>query len=443
MDNPQPPVPRPANSEIEDADLESVKIVDLELPTSKVVTGSGKSKKSLASKIAVVVLTIVLIGGGGFEVIRHTQKQPDAQAGQNMTSTKAAEVKIIKVTYDSTDVPSTQNSQDGAPILANGSYLELNGGGEVNYNGVVVATSSRARDAVLSKNGKHYAYRLETGTASQDGSPVASDLYIDGHKVATLGPANLLAVSNDGLSYITKDYTSTKTPTSYNSGIAGEVIKLNDSKTIVSSPYGFMNGWYAGDVKNILTVSRNYDAGATWYYNDQKLANCVGDNSQSLSAILSSDGNSTLCSTYAVDQTANNAIKDLTIFVNDTSVFHDSNTLSAGTIAAQAVVNKGQWMVLLDDGTVYQPGGAKPMSSILPEADAATQESACSAQFAGTQLAYVTKDQLALLVPCSSKKLFTKGINLPSIPLSTEKVTDMQYSSQDNTFYLYEQQPRA
>jgi flagellar basal body-associated protein FliL len=420
----------------------------------EVWTTPGKSHKKPLIIAASVVIALAIAGilYSFFSKPKtdiQTATTPTTKAQTKQELVKATQ-KVVKVTFTNTTPLGAQNSLDNSPILANGSYLELNGNGELNYNGSVIIKDKRIRDAVLSKNGKHYAYRLEL--QSQDfGLPAKSELYIDAKKVAGLGQTYLLAVADDGTSYLTKDYTSKITGATYNTGIREEIIKLNGSNEIISSPYGYIGGEYSPDLKNILTEARNYAAGSTWYSNGSKLNNCsyewngLNDNAPSFGAVLSNDGSSNMCTVYHLGkaQPGSNLVYNITklqIFIDDSLVFDQAKILDTDGISLRGFADKSNWLLVVGGNVILSDGSVKSLADFLPEVASALKEPGCAnLGLEGSSLAYVSNDQLALLIPCTKQKLFSKGFAFANTAdLSQQKYPSLQYSAADHTLYMYE-----
>lgn len=406
--------------------------------------------------ISAVVILVLAVSGLAYALLRPKTIINQSSATTTSTNQQAEPeqkiaIKLVKVTYRSTTPPGSQNGADNPPILANGSYLELNGNGELNYNGSVAVKDRRIEDAVLSKNGKHYAYRLELASTDYGQLPTKSELYIDNKKVASLGQASLLAVDDNGTTYLTKNYTNKETATSYNTGIREEVVKLNDSQEIVRSPYGFMGGDYSADLKNVLVEARNYGAGNSWFFNGRKLKNCsyewnsVNNNAPSFNAMLSNSGTNSMCTVWYLGKAAQGSglvynITKLQNFVDDSSAFNLTKRFDADGVSLKGFADKKQWMLIVGGVSVVLPeGSVKALNKVMPDAAAALKEPGCSGyNLSNSDLSFVNNNQFAMLVPCSKKKLFSKGFNFGRKPdLSHKEVDSLQYDDVNKTLYIY------
>lgn len=425
-----------------------------QIPITPPIQPETKTKKRLVLIISAVVFVFLIGSGVAYAILKKSSPEKSKKSTQQVSTTpntKASEqkdtIKLVKVAYTSTTPVGAQNSNDEPPVLAGGSYLELNGNGELTYNGTVLKKDSRIKDAVLSKNGKHYAYRLELSSQDYGQVPTKSELYIDNNKVAELGSSALLAIADNGKDYLVKTYTSKITPTIYNTGIREEVIKLNDTKNIVSSPYGFLSGQYSADAQNVLVQSRTNVSGSYWYYNNQKLANCSDDtNKIRLVATLSSDGKHTFCSAYTLGNAQSGSslvynITKLQSFFDDSSIAHNTSPIDADGIALTGFSDKSNWLLFVGaDSVVTSDGAVKKLSDVSAEIAMALREKTCEgySNLSNTNIVFASNDKFAVLVPCSSKKLFTKGFVFDTQPdLNSQKFLGMEYSDADKTIYVY------
>lgn len=409
-------------------------------------------KKRLIVPLLIAVIVIVGVGAS-YVLLKNSSMKKQTIENKKTTSissdTSAAEkdtIKLVKVTYTRTTPDGAQNSNDYPPIFANGSYLELNGNGELNYNDSVVKKDVRIIDAVLSRDGKHYAYRLKLSSENNSQIPSKSELYIDNSKVTELDSSELLAIANNGKDYLVKSYSNKVTSSTYNSGVHEEIIKLNNTKNIVSSSYGFLSGQYSADLKNVLVLSRRNDAGADWYFNDQKLSNCSHDNTANDSTILSADGSNTMCSVYTIGKAQIGSslvynINKLQNFINNAAVANIANPIDADGVALNGFADKNNWLLFVGGKSVLTADGTlKPLSQVIPEAATALKEKNCEgySNLSNASIAFISNSKFAVLIPCSSKKLFTKGFNLTNIPdFSQKKFLNIEYFKASKTLYTY------
>jgi hypothetical protein len=256
-----------------------------------------------------------------------------------------------------------------------------------------------------------------------------------------------LAIADNGNDYLIKTYTSKITATTYHAGIREEIIKLNDTKSIVSSPYGFLSGKYSADVQNILVQTRTNGPGSSWYHNNQKLVNCSDETGKvTLVASLSDDGSSTFCSAYTLDKAQSGSslvynINKLQDFYNDVSVANITSPIDADGISLTGFADKSNWIQFVGGKAIITSDGSiKKLSDEFPEIATALNEQACEdySNLSDTSIAFVNNNKLAVLVPCSSNKLLAKGFSFSAAPdLSGQNFLGLEYSSGDTTLYVY------
>ncbi len=409
--------------------------------------------------IITLVIAVVLIVGGGVSYALLKKSSTEQNSGKDT-------IKLVKVTYTKTDNPNSPGPpRDQPPILANGSYLQLNGNGELNYNGKVVKKNDGIVYAVLSKNGKHYAYqvRLSTEGHSYGDGPDESELYIDNRKVSKLGKSKLLAIADNGKDYLVETYGNVVPSAIYNTystNYREEFIKLNNTKIIATAPYGFINAQYSADLQNVL-VSRYRDIKdyigkpkpqsrslhMDWYYNNQWLSNCSGDNPTDFAdVLLSADGSSAMCRMRTYYNTQNDSsrapdykIDKVQIFVNNTLIAKTTEPIDAADIRIFGLADKDNWLLFGGNVVITSDGRVKQLSEVLPEAATALGENDCTKKYiSDPSFVFVNNDKFAMLVPCSSKKLFTKGFDFSSVPdLSRLEVSGLEYSGTAKVLYIY------
>lgn len=398
--------------------------------------------------ILVAVLVIAAGVGAYFLYKKHNKVQPSQSNTTQTTQTsdkQTTSVSLVHLLYTSTTPPGAQNSEDGPTLTAEGHYLELNAKGTLVFDGKTVTTgvdpSTKVGDAVLSKNGLHYAYLLTPVNGTN-----TSDVYIDGKKVGPLVNSGLIAVSNDGKSYLNVREMSKITPTSYNTGIHQEAIQRNGTDTIVTSDYGFLGEDYSGDLKNVLSQSRNYGAGHTYYFNSQKLNNCSytwsgnNPNAPQSQAVLSQDGEHSLCAVYHLGSAPSGSdlvyqMNDLQVFEDDKSVLNITKPIAADQVITFGYSTAGQWMLLLSRGNVVTQGSVTSISKLFPGLSAADLSAANSNQ---VRLTYASPTKYALYLP-DTHKILVKGLTLGKLPdLSAEQVNGIEYTSAASTLYVYD-----
>jgi hypothetical protein len=415
-------------------------------PTLPVV--AEPKRHSLRKWMWAVVVLLVIVAGASLYFFTRSHSSLSAVVGQTPTPSSTPEqtaVKLVHLLYPSTTPPGAQNSSDNPVVTAAGHYLELNGKGVLTVDDKTIATNTQIHDAVLSKNGEHYAYLHSSG----DPISSSSTVYIDGRQVGTISDATLAAVSNDGKSYLDVQQGSKVTPTTHNTGITQETVELNGSANIVSSDYGFLSEQASGDLKNVLSESRNYGAGTTYYFNSTKLDNCsytwTGDdpNAPQFGATLSQDGAHTLCVVYYLESApaGHNLVYEIShmqVFEDDTLALNVTNPILSDQMTDVGYASKGNWL-LLGETNAVMPSGVTTPSALLPSL---TQADLNPSDANLIQLAYVSPTEYAVYLP-ATHKLATKGLTLAAMPdmssFSMSQVDSLEYSATDSTLYVYDQ----